>query len=287
VQLVSAEQLTALSGVSLASEAGLFFPRLGWLRPANVCQQLAQGIARVTAEVNSLVYDEQRRQWQLMDSANSVIIESPAIVLANGYGAGQFTQTGHLPLRQIRGQITSLPQTQSSSALRTVICGAGYVAPASNGIHTLGATYGLDDDRTDVRADDHRENLHSLGLTDPALAALFGDPDTDRLDGRAAVRCTTRDYLPIAGPAPRFDAFTATYAELRRNARTEIPHPGSYWPGLWHNCGHGSRGLTNAPLAAELVASQLNGVPWPLPRDLANALSPARFIIRNRKRNII
>ncbi|HLS98177.1 MAG TPA: hypothetical protein VK018_05590, partial [Porticoccaceae bacterium] len=51
------------------------------------------------------------------------------------------------------------------------------------------------------------------------------------------------------------------------------------------NGGHGSRGLTYAPLAAELIASGICGEPAPLPRGLAIALHPARFLIRDLKRN--
>jgi tRNA 5-methylaminomethyl-2-thiouridine biosynthesis bifunctional protein len=38
--------------------------------------------------------------------------------------------------------------------------------------------------------------------------------------------------------------------------------------------------LVWAALAAELVASRLNGEPLPLPRDLVDALDPARFLLR-------
>ena len=33
-------------------------------------------------------------------------------------------------------------------------------------------------------------------------------------------------------------------------------------------------------LGAELIASQLEGEPWPLERELADAVDPARFLIR-------
>jgi tRNA 5-methylaminomethyl-2-thiouridine biosynthesis bifunctional protein len=33
-------------------------------------------------------------------------------------------------------------------------------------------------------------------------------------------------------------------------------------------------------LAAELIASQIEGDPWPIERELAEALDPARFLLR-------
>ena len=48
--------------------------------------------------------------------------------------------------------------------------------------------------------------------------------------------------------------------------------------------GLGSRGLTTAHLAAELIAAQLAGVPAPLPRRAAHGVHPGRFLIRDLKR---
>ena len=51
-------------------------------------------------------------------------------------------------------------------------------------------------------------------------------------------------------------------------------------PGLFVLAGLGSRGLTAAPLAAEILASEIMGEPSPVPRYLQQALSPARFLKR-------
>jgi tRNA 5-methylaminomethyl-2-thiouridine biosynthesis bifunctional protein len=197
-----------------------------------------------------------------------------------------FSQLQQLPLRRIRGQISVLKETAASRHLKTVICGHGYVAPSLDGFHTLGATYGVDDDNIDVRMSDHAQNLDTLQRTDALLPALFA-PATDPqlMTGRAAIRCTTPDYLPLAGPAPDLGNFIDTYSDLRRNAKRLISASGPFWPGLWLNCGHGSRGFSYAPLAAELVASQIDQQPLPLPRHLVTAVNPARFIIRDLKRN--
>jgi tRNA 5-methylaminomethyl-2-thiouridine biosynthesis bifunctional protein len=45
----------------------------------------------------------------------------------------------------------------------------------------------------------------------------------------------------------------------------------------------GSRGLTFAPLAAELLAARLHHEPLPLPARLAAALDPARLFARQRR----
>jgi tRNA 5-methylaminomethyl-2-thiouridine biosynthesis bifunctional protein len=54
-------------------------------------------------------------------------------------------------------------------------------------------------------------------------------------------------------------------------------------PGLHCLLGYASRGLIWAPLAAELLVSQLEGEPLPLEASLAAALDPARFVLRARR----
>ena len=69
-------------------------------------------------------------------------------------------------------------------------------------------------------------------------------------------------------------------AGLRRNARLPIDQIGPYRDGLYVSAGHGSRGLTSAPLCAEAIAAAIAGEPSPLSRRLQRTLSPARFLVR-------
>jgi tRNA 5-methylaminomethyl-2-thiouridine biosynthesis bifunctional protein len=55
------------------------------------------------------------------------------------------------------------------------------------------------------------------------------------------------------------------------------------YPGLYGLLGYASRGLTWAPLAAELLAASLEGEPLPLESSLVDALDPARFVLRARR----
>lgn len=284
VALVAGNQLNDIAGIPLGIKAGLFFPQLGWIKPVAVCRALADHprIDRQTADISTLHHEQ--HQWQAHDRHGILSATAPVVVIASGTGSAAFTQTAHLPLKPIRGQISCLPATADSKQLKAVICGEGYLAPASDGIHTLGATYNIGETSTTVRAQDHRDNLAQLQKTAPEVAALFGPVEANHLDGRAAFRCTTPDYLPIAGPAPIAERYRLDYALLRKNARAHIPVAGACWPGLYLNCGHGSRGMSYAPLCAELLASQICGEVPPLEQDLRQAIHPGRFIIRDMKR---
>lgn len=289
VQLLRGGQLTQAAGVPLSSAYGLFFPKLGWINPPKVCQMLAEHplITIQTAEVTNITYVH--GYWQAKEDTGDTIASAPVMVIACGFDSGRFSQTNHLPLKKIRGQITSLPTTIESERLRTVLCGEGYIAPATNGAHTLGATYNFHETSTEISTSDHHTNLEQLANTDQGMADTLiettGNHSLNTLTGRAAFRCTTPDYLPIAGPAPKLDDYLRDYELLRKNARSHIPIAGSVWPGLYLNIGHGSRGLSYAPMCAELLASQIcNEVP-PLELDLRQALHPGRFIIRDLKRH--
>ena len=144
--------------------------------------------------------------------------------------------------------MTFLPPS-ATRTLDMIVSGSGYVAPLPDGGHVVGATYGHDDTGEDVRAADHRENLARAGKM---LPGFVDDVDPATLTGMVGFRATVPDRLPIIG---------ATLI-----------------PGVWVAAGLGSRGLLWAPIGAELIASRLEGEPSPLPRDLAGAISPRRFL---------
>jgi tRNA 5-methylaminomethyl-2-thiouridine biosynthesis bifunctional protein len=123
--------------------------------------------------------------------------------------------------------------------------------------------------------------------TDPGLAEAIQCSEKDSFDGRANYRGTTNDYLPIVGPVPNADRFKQQYDALRRDATTTVNSLGSYFPNLYIHCGLGSRGLSYAPLTAEILAAEINSEISPLERELRLAMHPARFLIRDLKRRKI
>jgi tRNA 5-methylaminomethyl-2-thiouridine biosynthesis bifunctional protein len=183
---------------------------------------------------------------RLLDADGREILKAEAVIVAAGMGSARLA--GGLALTPVRGQ-ASLAQGLTASAAAW----GGYVLPTRTGI-LFGATHDRGDDATDVRPADHARNLETLRAGRPGLAArLDGLP----LEGRAAVRATTPDRLPVAGAAGD-GAFLLT--------------------------GFGSRGFCFAPLLAEHVAALALGAPSPLPLGLAALVDPARFAQRARRR---
>jgi len=252
---VSRNEASTLAGVELPF-GGLMFPGSGWVSPPALCRVLAEqpGITLVTEQEVSAI-EHGNAGWEVRGAAGP-IATAPVVIVACANHSRRFAQTAHLPLRSIRGQVTHLPATLQSRAVRTVLCTEGYVAPARHRIHTTGATYGNLEETLELRAEDHRQNLDMLSQLSPELyAAVGGDTlAVEYLDGRAACRCNVVDYLPLVG---------AVSAES---------------PGLYVNTGHGSRGLITAMLAGEALAATLTGEPAPLPMELMQAMAPGRFL---------
>ncbi len=292
IQLLDKSAIEKVSGLAIDASNGLYYPQLGWLNPRNICRALVEHplIDLKQANITALTYDASALNWRLSNEDNEPFATADTVVLATSTATGQFSQTEHLPIKAIRGQISIAPgggDPANTQPLKTVLCGAGYIAPAENAQYTFGASYNLKHSSLEIRREDHQHNIELLEKSAAGLPAALHIPSADKLGGRAALRCTTLDYLPIIGPAPKVDAFLEDYADLRRDASTDIATPGQYWPGLFIHCGLGSRGLSYAPLGAELLASHINGEPPPLEQELLTALNPARFIIRDLKRRKI
>lgn len=281
LHLLDRSQAQVRAGVAL-EHGGLYFPEGGWVHPPALCEWQARhpGIS-VLNHHDVLDLRQADGEWQAWDG-DTLLAGAPVVVLAGAAEVKRFAASAGLPLKRIRGQITRLPQTAASQALATVVCAEGYVAPARLGEHTLGASFDFKSLDLTPNAADHADNLALLQEISPDLRQrLQADSlDPEQLQGRAAFRCTSPDYLPIVGPLAAPQAFLDTYSVLSKDARQVPDSPCPWLDGLYVNSGHGSRGLITAPLSGELLAAWLDNEPLPLPRSVAEACHPNRFAIR-------
>ena len=261
---------------SPAPDGAWLFKGGGWARPASVCAAMLSACGdKLTAiyGAGSVGIARFDGQWRVLGETGGVIAQAPVLVLANGTGATAVNEAAALPLARVRGQVSHLDEG-SVPALPLVLCREAYLTPASNGIHSAGATYDLGDTDPQVRRSSHDENLAKVrSLLADDQAALDAP-----LRGRTGFRCVAPDRLPLVGALA--DATPTGRAERLR----DLPRHA----GLYGLLGYASRGLIWAPLAAELLAAQLEGEPAPLERPLAEALDPARFMLgRARKHDIV
>jgi tRNA 5-methylaminomethyl-2-thiouridine biosynthesis bifunctional protein len=256
-----------LAGIAVRDGACLF-EQGGWAHPASVCAaMLAACGARLEQhyDAGAATLRHLDGQWQAIAQDGAVLAQASTVILANGNGAGALAQASGLPLASVRGQVTYL-DADSAPRLPLVVCGEAYITPPANGIVSVGATYDEDGD-SQLRAASQLENLERL-------RALLADETIGRkapLRGRVAFRSVAPDRLPLVGALPDLQA----RGEARIERLREVPRHG----GLYGLLGYASRGLIWAPLAAELLAAQLEGEPLPLESSLADALDPARFAL--------
>lgn len=205
-------------------------------------------------------------RWQL------TLDEGPAqaadiAVIANAAAARELCQLDWLPLKLIRGQVIYCRATDASHDWSQAICHSGYLTPALDGLHCVGATFDLRRHDLQPDASDNDRNLAELAAQLPEHWAQLGGPDIEVVGERVGLRCQSIDFLPLAGEVP--------------DARA-LPH--RPLPGLYMSIAHGSRGITGTPLCAELIAALVNDEPLPVDTELLGALAPARFILRQRKK---
>lgn len=257
LRAIDADEATALSGVK-CPDGGLFLGIGLGLRTNMTLQALRGG--------------------RSVQSADIIPDDSKPTIHCTGIGMTSTPQC-HLPLVARRGQVSWLAREGALSGLQRVLIYGGLAVP--NGEHVqVGATF------------DHLRPEQWLALqstldadhaanTD-ALAAALPDLLTHQvLGGRAAVRAHCPDRLPAAGALADERRFAMDFAKLVHGQRWgAFPPAPPHLSHQWVLAGLGSHGYTHAPLAAELLVSQLVGDPWPIERDLALALHPNRFLVR-------
>jgi tRNA 5-methylaminomethyl-2-thiouridine biosynthesis bifunctional protein len=274
---VTPDLASKTSGLQLA-HGGFYYPKAGWVDPGQLCDaQIDHPRIEVIygREISSLT--KTADGWSLRDGSGNVLLQSPLVIIANGYLASRFDQLHNLPLTPVRGQTSLLRARSGFDNPKTIIGGTATLFPQHRDRHNLAATYDPGDDDIQIRNSDHQmlqENLQGM------ITADYPSSPDDSLVG---IRAVSRDRFPVTGAVPEWNSLLAHYSPLRRNAHAVVPGFRNNLPGLYVATGFGSHGLNQIPLCAEHLASVINGEPDPLPRSMAELISPIRFLIRDLK----
>jgi len=269
--------------------SGLYIGLGGWLSPPQLVTAMIEEAlqsGKLTLKPNhtyvsheAVETTKQRVQIRFnLDSAeNEEVITADHLILTLGAGAVNASDFDSLSLRPVRGQVEAIPTQMPIEQLNTVLCHKGYMTPVFEGRHALGSTYVKNDLSTDVRGDETEMNLatHEQALANTDIVqALQHDGKA-----RAATRLGSPDHQPVVGALHNFDSLKELYTMLGvGKPLTSAPVlPSSVVSTL--TC-LGSRGLTTAPLMAEVLVSSLCKEPLPLSNDLLNAVNTSRFMTR-------
>lgn len=278
------QQLSELSGVDV-NHRGIYYPTGGWLCPAQLCESLAQKLAEEGVNfyfglsVTSLQRSEEGWELTLDNQKKS---NHQTVVIANGHLLNQFEQTKNLPITPVRGQVSHIPTNPALQQLKTVLCFEGYMTPedATNQHHCLGASYQRDNLSLEYSEEEQQENRQKL-LTSLPDVDWTAQVDISGQQSRQGIRCVIRDHMPLLGNVPDFDALMQQYTDLPDQLHHEKSiSPSPVYPNLFVFGALGARGLSTAPLCAEILAAQVFDEPMPADDDVLAALHPNRFWVR-------
>jgi tRNA 5-methylaminomethyl-2-thiouridine biosynthesis bifunctional protein len=251
IQRLSAEQVESLSGVSLGKEA-LYVPDAGYLAPREFVELLLTIFgARVDFLSNwrALSVERSDQLWRVQ-SANGASVMAQAVVVCSAYEANLLEQSKWLPLEPIRGQTVSVSPSPHSARLKTVLSYGGYLTPAVDNLHLLGAHYQHNDMNESVVDSDSEMMVNKCQNWFPIL----GIKQSELSQARVCFRTSTIDRLPYIGALPDFDSMRQEAVSYRSGTDLQRAVPNRMLPGLFVNVGHGSRGVISCPLGGEIIA---------------------------------
>ena len=209
------------------------------LRPSAVLEPWLSGAERLTATVATL--RPEGEGWALLDAEGAALVTADAVVLTAGWGAAALAP--ELPLAPVAGQADWVEGPTAAP-----VAWGGYAVPTGTGL-LFGATHDRGQTDATPTAEASARNRATLSAALPDLAARAEAAGAGRT--RKAVRATTPDRLPVAGPLSQ--------------------------PNLYALTGLGSRGFCVAPLLGEHLAARCLNQPSPLPEAAERRLSPRRF----------
>ncbi len=258
--------------------AAVFFPTAGWGNAVALCKaQIASQSDRIQVlhghEAIHLQADKDG--WAVYDR-KEILANAPVVVVANGTDINRFTQTSWVEVTPARGQVSYLSRQACNDEVNNVICGEkGYVIPDQRDTVTIGATYRRNELSTVVTTRDHKINLRNIESIN-----ILKSSSIDMIEGgRAAVRATSPDHMPLLGGVPDIERVRRDQYNSKLGSENASVSPLSYYPGLYISGNYGSRGITLCPYSGELLARLICDELTPRDRKTLALLHPSRFVL--------
>lgn len=294
VRWMEREEACARTGLSLAS-GGWWYTQAGWLAPQSwarwlLAQAQRHGSASFIGQTHVARLERPHPDahahdapWQAFDAEDRLLAEAPVVILANALDVHRLLPSHAYvpPLMRVRGQTSVFgTHTPGLHPPKVPLSGQGYALRLPDGCVLAGATSQEGDLDPHVRLSDHQLNHQramGLGVIDDAQTILAHL--TQDLSGRVGWRAMSTQRLPLIGPP----IDTTALAQARaRHARLDsprmLPRCHDAHQGLYVLTGLGSRGLTSAALAGQVLAAWITGSPFPITSDLRDAVDVGHMI---------
>ena len=288
VSSVSAKGISDLTEFS-SNYSGFYFPGAGSLDPVALCQAWTthKNIRLFTShEVLSFQRDANLWSVKIQGNEENITAEYDTLILCNNIDVCSFSSLPDYPLVYNHGQADTFEIPGGFKIPTIPLCHNGYLIPwvkDKRRMLTIGGFYAQGKQKLDSSKQLTQHNIALLEKLSPALHKNIISTQLESIS-RIGTRSTTKDYQPLIGPVEDTLACKHLYSELQRNARKTVQENPVYSPGLYINVGHGSTGLTTAPLAGEYLASIINDETLPLAQDEIAIVHPLRYLIRRLKK---
>ena len=238
------QQLTGLPAIA----AGDYQPASAVIVPVALTKYLAQEAKLMTScEVLSVTSSDQDHKVHLADGQ---VLAADMVFLACGADIPKLLAHSDLPEMDFQisaGQVSWWQKHESQLAdVRLGVNYGGYMTPVIDGRQYFGASFNRDGQEA-VTPEGHQHNIDLIPEKWQSLA-----PDIKAAEGRLSYRLSTKDRMPVCG----------TIADRYGSAP------------LYIICALGARGMTNAPLLAEMLVAKALGRPMGLDSEIIADLDP-------------
>lgn len=265
-KLAAALESGAWPAELLSQDQGLYQVHAGgYVRPAAWCRHLLDHALIRPSRSQVIAFSAGTRP--AVTTADGQRLSADALILATATDTRNLPGLAWLPTGISRGQLSHVAATEASVQWTQPLCHAGYLIPAVDGLHCVGASYDRQRSEPVIDPADDAFNLEQLARHLPEHHAALGGHQARIISSRAALRCESPDRVPLAGIAPD---------------PSHLPH--RQLDNVYLNIAHGSRGLTHTPLCAELLADTISQRPVSVEPEIRQALAPERFVLRKRRR---
>ncbi|GBF42536.1 hypothetical protein LPTSP2_18240 [Leptospira ellinghausenii] len=278
------ETLACLSKEPNSNLDALLFPKGKAVSPVFLTKELIR-IANPMEHYNSklISWEVNEENGNLICHTEKEILYVDYLFLAQGYQFVMDPKLQWIPMKQVRGQIVRIPSSIFQNQF-SILYG-DYLTAEIGGERVLGASFDEFHLEEETRQKETFDLWNGLQTKLPNLLPNWKEIEIQNFGTRVSFRTQSQDRHPVVGKLPNHSLLDTSvkYQNLfRKNAKTfQIP----YYETVGILNGLGSRGLTHALLAAEILVCDLLSQKLEISDTIKKALKPDRFLLRKWKRD--
>ena len=284
-----------LAGIS-TPYSSLYFKDGGWINPNQFCKWLLNDLISnrkvsilQNTEVNSISKSHLGDSWEVFSDGVKTVADHVVICAGIDSPLVTYASINSIPIDGVLGQVSSFNKESSTQPLKTVLCHKGYITPSDGKYQAFGATFEKNYESITSTQEAMSQNIAQIKKVFPFEDWAQQVSNELVNHNNAAVRATTPDHIPIAGEL--FDWSWIKHHVDNNNGKYKradkiqgkLDNP---LQGLYCLTGLGARGLTSAPILADMVSDLIvnsGRVSKPL-NNLIETTAPMRFQLREYKR---